>query len=235
MADEAKQNEVKKDEAKADTPQNANPITTPAAPVIQEEKKPEPADDDADDEPMSVADQLQMLKNRAELLGITYSNNIGVDALRAKIKKHLEGDKGSDDEADQDADEAPKETKIQLQNRLHKEANKLIRVRITNMDPKKADLAGEIFTTGNRYVGDITRFVPYNVGEDGWHIEQAIYDMLVEKEYQQVRVKKGPNGDRIPESRMVKEFAIEKLPPLTHDQLKVLANKQAAAEGLAIN
>ena len=32
-------------------------------------------------------DELQMLKSRARMMGITFSNNIGVDALRDKIEQ----------------------------------------------------------------------------------------------------------------------------------------------------
>ena len=100
------------------------------------------------------------------------------------------------------------------------------------MNPSKADLPGEIFTVSNNVVGSIKRYIPYGEQVDGWHVENMLLDMLKEKQFQQLRTKKGVNGHILPETKGVREYAIEELPPLTPEELKVLANKQAAAAGM---
>ena len=43
-------------------------------------------------------DELELLKQRADTLGIKYSPNIGVDTLKQKIEDKLAGDKPSEPE-----------------------------------------------------------------------------------------------------------------------------------------
>ena len=178
-----------------------------------------------------VVDQLAMLKTKADTLGVTYSPNIGVDALREKINAKMNGEPDKKEEAK--ASEAPREkTKMELRQEAFLEATRLVRCRITCMNPSKADLPGEIFTVSNNVVGAIKRYIPYGEQVDGWHVENMLLDMLKEKQFQQLRTKKAANGQILPETKWVREYAIEELPPLTPEELKVLANKQAAAAGM---
>ena len=192
--------------------------TAPTAPVVPEVSTP-------------VVDQLAMLKTKADTLGVTYSPNIGVDALREKINAKMNGESEKKEEVK--ASEAPREkTKMELRQEAFLEATRLVRCRITCMNPTKADLPGEIFTVSNNVVGAIKRYIPYGDQVDGWHVENMLLDMLKEKQFQQLRTKKGPNNQILPETKWVREYAIEELPPLTPEELKVLANKQAAAAGM---
>ena len=192
--------------------------TTSTAPVVPEVSAP-------------VVDQLAMLKTKADTLGVTYSPNIGVDALREKINAKMNGEPEKKEEVK--ASEAPREkTKMELRQEAFLEATRLVRCRITCMNPSKADLPGEIFTVSNNVVGSIKRYIPYGEQIDGWHVENMLLDMLKEKQFQQLRTKKAANGQILPETKWVREYAIEELPPLTPEELKVLANKQAAAAGM---
>ena len=192
--------------------------TAPTAPIVPEVSAP-------------VVDQLAMLKTKADTLGVTYSPNIGVDALREKINAKMNGESEKKEEVK--ASEAPREkTKMELRQEAFLEATRLVRCRITCMNPSKADLPGEIFTVSNNVVGAIKRYIPYSEQVDGWHVENMLLDMLKEKQFQQLRTKKGPNNQILPETKWVREYAIEELPPLTPEELKVLANKQAAAAGM---
>ena len=179
----------------------------------------------------TVVDQLAMLKTKADTLGVTYSPNIGIDALREKIKAKMEGEPEKKEEP-KVSEGLREKTKMELRQEAFLEATRLVRCRITCMNPSKADLPGEIFTVSNNYVGVIKRYIPYGEQVDGWHVENMLLDMLKEKQFQQLRTKKGANGQILPETKWVREFAIEELPPLTMDELKVLANKQAAASGM---
>lgn len=192
--------------------------------------------------------ELAMLKERARMMGITFSNNISVDALRLKINNRMEG---RDQEPPATAEEPavdpvdgtvntfapnplagqtvalPRKT---LRQHLVDEQMKLIRVRITNMDPKKKDLPGEIFTVANEHLGTVRKFIPYGeVTENGYHIPYIIYTTLEARKFQNIRTIKGKNGVNRVDSTWAKEFSMEILPPLTPVELKNLAIAQQAS------
>lgn len=195
-------------------------------------------------------DELAMLKKRADSANLKYHPNIGVDGLRKKLEEHLDEsspkkaddkkddntDAGKDDtDEDETADEAPAENKAQRRNRLRREATRLVRVRITNLNGSKKDLGGEIFTVANGFIGTIKRFVPYGeLTEEGTHIEHAIFKQLKSRKFLQVRTRKDPRrpGHLIVDQKWVPEFALEVLEPLTKDELKELARTQAASGNL---
>jgi hypothetical protein len=123
---------------------------------------------------------------------------------------------------------------LTLRERLFKDNMKLIRVRITNLDPKKKDLPGEIITVANRYIGTVKKFVPYGeVTDGGYHIPYVIFKMLKKRKFLNIRSRKGANGQDITETNYVNEFAIEELPMLTQAELTRLAQAQIAAGSVA--
>ena len=213
----------------------------PASPEENKQANPAPANASVNtpvvpDNAVPPIDRLAVLKSKADVMGISYSPNIGIDALAEKINAKLNGTEEKKEPEPSQAvagSEAPK-TKMQLRQEAFLEATRLIRCRITNMNPSKADLPGEIFTVSNTIVGEIKRYIPYGEQVDGWHVEKMMLDMLKERQFHQLRTKKGANGQILPEGKWVREFAIEELPPLTPEELRVLANKQAAAAGAAI-
>lgn len=184
-------------------------------------------------------DELTVLKQRATLMGIKYSNNISLEKLRQKIADAQEGITAQ--EPDEDAvnplavePKAPvKETEGQMRRRIRLEQTRLIRVRIQNLDPKKKDLPGEIITVANEFMGTIRKFVPFGEATDnGYHIPYCIYEFLKNRKFQNIRVSKGKGGQTRVESAWVREFAIEELPPLTQEDLNQLAKAQIAAGSL---
>lgn len=229
--------------------------------------------------PLPKMDELTVLKDRARLMGLTFSNNIGPEALAAKIQAKLDADKAPEETDEDPEQEDPEEddgsedviaqqeedhvaavkaakqamsapmgdtgSKVLPNNlrgktvkattvrqRLLLDAKKLIRCRITNMDPKKKDLQGEIITVANGIVGTVRKFVPFGERtENGWMIEQFIYNMLSKRKFLQVRVRI-VNGREVVESKYVKEFAIEILPQLTPAEINQLATAQLAAGSL---
>lgn len=171
-----------------------------------------------------VPDELTSLKSRADLMGITYHPSIGVDKLREKIAAAMAG---TEDKAETTEDE----TEGQRRNRQIKEASKLVRIRVTCMNPNKKDWDGEFFTVGNAVVGGFTKYVPFNA-EEGWHVPQIIYNHLVERQCQIFVNRKTSKGGTIREGKLIKEFAIEVLPQLSEEELKELARRQAMAGSL---
>ena len=161
--------------------------------------------------------ELDLLKDRADRMGIAYHPSIGVSKLKEKLAEKI------------DILEPIKiskgETLPQRNTRLRREANRLTRIRITCMNPAKKDWPGEIISVSNSAIGSIKKFIPFNA-DDGWHIPQVLLGILQDRQYQSfytVTIK----GKKIKRSKLVKEFAIEMLPNLTPEEFKDLAVKQS--------
>jgi hypothetical protein len=113
---------------------------------------------------------------------------------------------------------------------LQRDEMKLIRLRITNLDPNKKDLHGEIFTLANEYLGTVAKYIPYGeVTDNGYHVPYCIYRQLDQRKFLNIRTRKQANGQTKVEQGWVKEFSLDILPPLTQIELAKLANAQAAA------
>lgn len=261
--------------------------------------------------------ELELLKNRARLLGIEFSNNIGLETLRERVNEKLSeidnsGDlisatpSGSESDVDipevidtdqgengtnfdDDIEEetvtgtvnqqepngltaaaqiaaakvtAPPVTPIQpitpkvintpdpsvsakagqatevkpgktlsLRQRLYNEQMKLVRLQITNLDPKKADLQGELLAVGNKFIGTVKMFVPYGeITDDGWHVPYIIYKELERRKFLSIRTTKDRRTGQVKVLKSwAKEFSLTILPPLSENELKRLAIAQAAA------
>lgn len=178
-------------------------------------------------------DQLTVLKARAQRLGIKFHPSIGLEALRAKINETLGQTAAESDAPAVPVEAAPavEETRNQARLRLRKEAGKLVRIRLTCMNPNKKDWRGEVFTVSNSVVGTYRKFVPYN-NEEGWHVPQFILNMIKERKFQTFYTVKGVRGVAVRKGKLVPEFAVEIMPPLTEVELAELARRQAMAGGL---
>lgn len=179
-------------------------------------------------------DEMTILKQRATMMGIKFSNNIGLEALRKKVADAQEGITEQEQaEVNPLATTTVQEDKLSMAQRIRLENTRLVRVRIQNLDPKKKDLPGEILTVANDYMGTVRKFVPYGEATDnGYHIPYCIYKMLKNRKFLHVSVKKGRNGKERVEQQWVREFAIELLPQLTEEELKQLGQAQLAAGSL---
>ena len=188
--------------------------------------------------------ELDMLKSRAKLMGITFSNNIGLDALKTKIEEHKQAseaktqtqalDQTNEQQPEVQTENQTKKTKtLSLRAHLQKEKMKLVRLRITNLDPKKKDLPGEILTVGNEYLGTVRKFVPFGEATDnGYHVPYCLYELMRDRKFLSIKTRKGPKGQTIVEQQMVREFALEILPPLTEAELARLSAAQLSAGGV---
>lgn len=192
------------------------------------------------EQPEVVEDELSLLKDRAKLMGIKFSNNIRIESLREKIAAKQAGEDEPADEPTNKvnplaavgaAQEAPAGKKMTLREYMVKEQMKLVRVRIQNLDPKKKDLPGEVLCVANEYLGTIKKYIPYGeASDDGYHVPFCIFTELESRRFQNVRTytDKATGQIRI-DSSWVREFSLEVLPPLTKAELAQLANAQAAA------
>lgn len=204
------------------------------------------------DTSLPVKDEMTALKDRAFALGINFHPNIGLDKLREKVNAALTD---SDETVDEDvvqhaapevpdglkAGATPEEiiagyleaqeaglTPAQKRNQAIKDANRLVRVRVTCMNPNKRDWEGEIFTVANAVVGTFKKYVPFNSVE-GWHIPFIILQALKERQCQIFVNGTDANGRKIKRAQLIAEFGIEILPALNEVELKELAQRQLMA------
>jgi len=196
-------------------------------------------DQDSNDVEITSPSELDVLKERASKLGITYHPAISVDKLRVKVNNKLNLIEEVSDDEDSESTVSKKKAAIKEEvesiserdNRLRKEANRLVRVRVNCMNPNKKEWAGEVLTSGNSVVGTIKKYVPFN-NEAGWHVPAILLTMLQERECQIFTTVTDSRGNKMRKGKMIKEFAIEILPPLTGEEIKELATTQAVARSI---
>lgn len=229
----------------------------PKADTAEASKEEATKPDEGGDIEITDEQKRDMLKKKATLMGISFPNNVKTEKLAELINAKLEGeDTPAEPEVTEtsvaatptqtpaepvvdntqnvnaQADKAVKASApLTAREELKRKAMKLIRVRISNLDPKKKDLTGEIFTIANDVLGAVKMFVPYGeVTDDGWHLPMWVYKQLEKRRFLHIRTSKDrQTGQQKVEHFYAKEFSLEVLPPLTSDELATLARNQAAA------
>lgn len=172
-------------------------------------------------------DELALLKERAKLLGIN-AGNMGLDRLRAAVSA-AQNESATEEEA---APKSQRQVEQDIRNSLRKEKMALVRCQIYNLNPAKRDLRGEVITVGNRFLGTVRKMIPFGEATDnGYHIERVLFDDLKRRKFQQVTTTR-KNGKIEVKTRMVPEYNLVELPPLTAAELKELEINQAAANRL---
>lgn len=176
--------------------------------------------------------ELESLRSRAKLAGIKHHPNMGLEKLRELVNKDL----GKAEEVAPVQANTTRLTAAQMltirNERVRKDATKLIRVRVTNMNPNKSKHKGEVFTASNSAIGTCRKFVPFHTGEP-WFIPQIILNMMAERTYTQWYDTKDDKGRETKKSRQAKEFAIVPVEDITPKELKDLADQQALTNRLA--
>lgn len=183
-----------------------------------------------DDAQTPAQDELTALKTRAQMLGLAFHPSIGLDKLREKVNAAAVGPAKSPD--DQPEVAAPVVvTPGQLRLQAKQDALRLIRIRITCMNPAKKEWEGEILTVGNSVIGSVKKYVPFNADE-GWHVPYIMYEQLRDRQCQVFYSVKDDRGNTIRKGKLIREFAIEILPPLTPAELADLAQRQAISKSI---
>ena len=173
------------------------------------------------------------VRDQADALGIKYHHNASDETIQKLIDSESEAGapEGVLPLAEcQPLDEKQFQRRYPKQAANRKTAGRLIRCRIQCMNPAKKDWPGEIFSVGSAKLGTFKKFVPFNSPEP-YHIPKIIYDMLVEKKCTVFYTERDERGNKIRKGRLVNEFAIEVLPPLTKEELSDLARTQALRAG----
>ncbi len=188
--------------------------------------------EDTQEDAVVVQDELDALKARANLLGVKFHPSISLEKLREKVNAAVTSDGAATSEEEaKDPAEPKQETIGEKRKRLKTEALKLVRIRLTCLNPAKKEWEGEIITVGNSLIGSVKKFVPFNA-DDGWHVPHVIYQQLKERQCQVFYTATDARGNKVRKGKLIKEFAIEVLPPLTKEELEELARRQAMAKAI---
>ena len=188
--------------------------------------------EDTQEDEVVVQDELDALKARANLLGVKFHPSISLEKLREKVNAAVTSDGAATSEEEaKDPAEPKQETIGEKRKRLKTEALKLVRIRLTCLNPAKKEWEGEIITVGNSLIGSVKKFVPFNA-DDGWHVPYVIYQQLKERQCQIFYTATDARGNKVRKGKLIKEFAIEVLPPLTKEELEELARRQAMAKAI---
>jgi len=205
-----------------------------------------------EDVPVDLKKQeLKSLKAKAEMIGLKFHPNIGLEKLKKKVNEQLSKDKATlaKEAKERAVDDVPEpipsvpqtnnfaaplmarnETPAQKKMRLRKKASRLVRFRLTCMNPNKKKWPGEIFTVSNSFVGTFKRHIPFNA--NSWHCEEMLLNMIKDRkftEFYEIKDKKGRTAKR---TKLVREFAIDELPPLTEKEIADLKLQQGLANNL---
>lgn len=193
--------------------------------------------------------ERSLLLSRAAQMGLRIGPGIGLEKLRAKVNAAAQSqpdpDEGDDEPDEEDVPVVQKPAKARVKSReeidaelrksIHDEQMTLVRCRITNMNPDKRDLKGEILTVDNAYLGTVRKYVPFDgsTNEKGYHLPKCLLTFMREKVYTVKTPVKDRNGNVVSvQMRDMPEYAIETMDPLTPDELKELAFKQEAVARL---
>ena len=115
-----------------------------------------------------------------------------------------------------------------FENTAFRRAMKLVRVRISCNDTNKRNFKGKIFTVQNSVIPYVKKFVPFNAPT---HVPQIMLDMIKEKQLQIFYEERSPSGRKVKKSRLIPEYNVEILPPLTAKELDAIRQKQLAESG----
>lgn len=192
-------------------------------------------DQEEDEQEVKQPTRLESLKAKADKLGIKFKSNISETALAKKIELVLSDESTAKDESDEvdeseqdDEEEAPKPKPKKLDKASErKRSQKLVRVIVRPLDPRRTQLDGELVMTGNSAIGTTGKFVPFNV-EAGFHIPEIIYNTLKDRTFTEFYTVQDKDGNEHTKSRQKKAFIIEVLDPLTEAEIQEIKIRQQA-------
>lgn len=116
----------------------------------------------------------------------------------------------------------------QKRERMREEHLKLVRVVLTAMSPFEKQLKGTMITVGNKTLGNVTRYIPFDVE---WHVEKMVLDTLRDRKFRhRVEHKDRVTGRVSYSNRFLPAYAINELEPLTEQERKELCRAMKARE-----
>lgn len=165
-------------------------------------------------------DELTTLKAKADLMGIQYSPNIGLDTLRERVNKRLQDTK-------QNQQQSVNAAHVVVDTRM--ESMKLVKVIVTSMDQTKKDYPGEVFTVSNAVIPTIKRFVPFGIET---HVEKILLDVIKDKQCLQLVEDSQAKIKGMKKKKIIRAYAVQELPQLTVEELEELRKAQLARQSI---
>lgn len=187
-------------------------------------------------------DKLEELRAQAIELGVKHHHMAGEakiqDAINAHLKEHAKAELAEEydhpvnkNHIDPDTGKivpmTSEQFRLKYAGEVKKNLNRLIRCRITCMNPTKREWEGEIVSVGSSKNGTFKKFVPFD-GRD-FHLPKIIFDEMKERKCTVFHTITDTRGQKVRKGRMIDEFAIEVLPPMTPKELDQLRKEQALA------
>ena len=180
---------------------------------------------------MAEKTERELLKERADLMGLSYANNITTDKLKELVNGEIEPKK-EQKAVKATGKELSKEDldRIQVAN-LQKRMSKRRRIILSCNDPQMKEWQSTPYLSiSNSVVSLPTITVPFNVE---WHVPQAYYDLLKEQTCGIPVKSKDAKGRTITIRKTIKRYNVQDLPDLTLEELDELKQAQAMRDGVA--
>ena len=178
------------------------------------------------EETQTAKTERDLLKEKADLLGIEYAGNISTEKLRDLVNKANEPlEDNKEDKASNTSNEPVDDlVKIRL------ELTKKVRVLITCNDPLMKDYdTTPYYSFSNSAITLPSITVPLGVE---WHIPNAYVGMLQAMECKIPVKSKDEKGRPITIRRTIKKYNVNILPPFTEKELEELKQAQIMRDGL---
>jgi len=182
-------------------------------------------------EETSEVSELDTLKARAKLKGIKFHHRVGIDTLRELVYPEAGAEPSDKEKSAQQSrlvtSAAAYRKKIFAA--AKRGAGTLVRCRVSCMNPNKQGWEGEYFSVGSAKMGTHKKYIPFNGVE--YHLPYVLYQELKAKKCTINRSEREIKKNGGPAYKLINEYAIERLDPLTKEELKDLAQQQAMAAG----
>lgn len=178
-----------------------------------------------------LLEEFETVKTVAKMLKIKHSPNISLATLQEKITAHLKSSQGIDTLKPHvvSPDMFDNDDLTGLND--YQKLNRLVRVKVYNLDSTQSYKKGDIFTFNNAW-GTVTKFVPYgDMCGEGYHIPKVFLPMLINKKmalYGQVKKGQLDTSDR----RKAPKYNIVLCNPLTESELNELKQRQIATRAI---
>ena len=171
--------------------------------------------------------ERDLLKEKADLLGITYAGNISTEKLRDLVNKANDPEESETEQTDK---QSTKLSNVDVVNDFRLEMTKRVRVLITCNDPMMKDYdMTPYYSFSNSALTLPAITVPLGVE---WHIPHAYVLMLQDMECKIPVKSKDSKGRVITIRRTIKKYNVSILPPLTEKELEELKQAQIMRDGL---
>ena len=186
--------------------------------------------------PLHITEELKQVRAEAKALGIKFHHRANANTIQNLIDEHM----AKFPKAPSATSVEPSGPKMgpgrvmtaaeyreeEAQDRI-RSVGALKRIRVTCMNPQKSSWKGETISVGSRKMGTFKKYIPFD-GQP-YHVPKAIYDVLKERKCT-IFVSRMEGKEEFRDPKLINEFAIEDLPPLTQQELADLEKRQALAQ-----